>query len=64
MEKQYTVTLSFEDLKIVSAALHEMPYRLVKDLLTRMQAEVSAQDVVPPPAPKTEPPAAAEDVSQ
>jgi hypothetical protein len=44
MEKTYSIVFSMSDLRILSAALHEMPYRVVKELLEGMAAQTAAQD--------------------
>lgn len=43
-EKTYNLALTLSDLKIISAALHELPYRVVADLLVNMQAQTNRQD--------------------
>lgn len=43
-EQTYTLTVTLTDLRVLSAGLHELPYKLVADLLTRLQREVDAQD--------------------
>lgn len=43
-EKTYTLKLTLSNLKVISAALHELPYRMVADLLVDMQAQTNRQD--------------------
>lgn len=60
MGKEYTISLSVEQLRIIAAALQELPYRVAKPVLDHMAAQTEAQDdqqakaAVPPVAPNGE----------
>lgn len=40
----YTLSLTQEDLRVLAAALQELPYKLAAPLLSKLQEQVSKQD--------------------
>lgn len=44
MEKTYKIDLSLSDLRIIAAALQELPYRVAKPVLENMAAQTEVID--------------------
>ncbi len=44
MKARYDVALTSDQLRVLAAALQELPYRLARPVLEDIQAQVSAQD--------------------
>lgn len=62
MDKNYTLTVTLEDLRIIAAALNELPHRVVANLIGKLDAQVQAQERETPTVPPTLP--NGEEVSQ
>ncbi len=56
----YTVAMSADDLRVIAAALQELPYKFAMPVLSRLDAQVQAIDKSREEAVKAPPPVAAE----
>ncbi len=43
-QRFYCLTLSEEDLRVIAAALNDLPYRLVAPVMDKLKAETERQD--------------------